>query len=154
MWPWRVRMPTQNLLRLLLFLMLMLRNVLTIVWCRFGSWSLAIKSHFVQTLRTRFGQNLLKAGVKAQARFRSWSWVSILLLGSVCFLIFRGFFSFFLFFLSFCHFENSIDLQCFLGGQLGIRIIPIVDYCPPPTRQASSTIIDVQNYYLLLLLLI
>ena len=29
MWPWRVKMPTQNLLRLLLLLMLMLRNVLT-----------------------------------------------------------------------------------------------------------------------------
>ena len=29
-----------NLLRLLLLLMLMMRNVLTTVWCRFGSWSL------------------------------------------------------------------------------------------------------------------
>ena len=35
MWPWRVKMPTQNMLMLLL--MLMLRNVFTTVWCRFGS---------------------------------------------------------------------------------------------------------------------
>ena len=56
MWPWHVKMATQNLLKLLLLwkgcwgcyccLMLMLRNVLTIVWCRFGSWSLDIKSNF------------------------------------------------------------------------------------------------------------
>ena len=39
-------MPTQNLLRLLLLLMLMLRNVLKTVWCRFWSWSLFIKLHF------------------------------------------------------------------------------------------------------------
>ena len=32
MWPWHVKMPTQNLLRLLLLLMLMLRNVLTTVF--------------------------------------------------------------------------------------------------------------------------
>ena len=31
-----VKMTTQNLLRLLLLLMLMIRNVLTTVWCRFG----------------------------------------------------------------------------------------------------------------------
>ena len=31
-----VKMTTQNLLRLLLLLMLMMRNVLTTVWCRFG----------------------------------------------------------------------------------------------------------------------
>ena len=29
-------MTTQNLLRFLLLLMLMMRNVLTTVWCRFG----------------------------------------------------------------------------------------------------------------------
>ena len=47
MWPsWRVKMPTQNLLRLLLLLMLMPRYVLTIVWCRFRSWSLVIQSNF------------------------------------------------------------------------------------------------------------
>ena len=46
MWPCCVKMPTKNLLRLLLLLMLMRRNVLTIVWCRFGSWSLVRKSNF------------------------------------------------------------------------------------------------------------
>ena len=44
--PWRVKMLTQNLLRLLLLLMVMLRNVLTTVWCKFGSWSLVIKLNF------------------------------------------------------------------------------------------------------------
>ena len=53
---WLVKMPTQNLLRLLLLLMLMMRNVLTTVLCSFGSWSLVIKLNFVQTLSTRFGQ--------------------------------------------------------------------------------------------------
>ena len=42
----------KRLLRLLLWLMLMLRNVLTIVWCRFGSWSLVKKSNFFQTFST------------------------------------------------------------------------------------------------------
>ena len=46
MWPWRVKMPTHNLMRLLLVLMLMLRNVLMTVWCRSGSWSLAILGSF------------------------------------------------------------------------------------------------------------
>ena len=58
MWPWSVKMPTQNLLRLLLLLILMLRNVLTTVWCRFGSWSLVIKlifcSDFEHTVWSRF----------------------------------------------------------------------------------------------------
>ena len=40
MWPWRVKMSTQNLLRLLLLLMLMMRIVLATVCCRFGSWDL------------------------------------------------------------------------------------------------------------------
>ena len=42
MWPWRVRMSTQNLLRLLL-LMLVMRIVLITGCCRFGSWGLVIK---------------------------------------------------------------------------------------------------------------
>ena len=42
--------------KLLLLLMLMMRNVLTTVVYRFGSWSLAMKLNFVQTLSTRFGQ--------------------------------------------------------------------------------------------------
>ena len=64
MWPWHVKMATQNLLKLLLLwkgcwgcyccLMLMLRNVLTIVWCRFGSWSLVIKSNFCPDFEHKF----------------------------------------------------------------------------------------------------
>ena len=49
---------TCGLLRLLLLLMLMMRNVLTKVLCRFESWSLVIKLNFVQTLSTRFGQEI------------------------------------------------------------------------------------------------
>ena len=63
--------------------MLRLRNMLTIVWCRFGSWGLVIKSNFYpefQTLSTRFGQDF---EVEAQARIWSWSLVSILLLWSL-----------------------------------------------------------------------
>ena len=60
MWPWRLKMSTQNLL------MLMMKTV----WCRFGRWSLVIV--FVQTLSTRF-QGLSKI-FKVSARF--WSWCS------------------------------------------------------------------------------
>ena len=57
--------------------MLRLRNMLTIVWCRFGSWGLVIKSNFnpeFQTLSTKFGQDF---EVEAQARLWSWSLFSI-----------------------------------------------------------------------------
>ena len=40
MWPWPLKMPTQNFLILLGLLMLMQRNVLTTVETRFWSWSL------------------------------------------------------------------------------------------------------------------
>ena len=66
---------TQNLLRLWLLLMLMLRNVLTTVCCRFGSWSFGHKIEFLFRL---WAQGLVK--IKAQARFWSWILVSILLL--------------------------------------------------------------------------
>ena len=49
------------LLTLLLLLMLMLRNVLTTVWCRFGSWSL-FKNHIFSDLEH-----------KVWSRFWSWS---------------------------------------------------------------------------------
>ena len=72
MWLWHVKMATQNFLKLLLLwkgcwgcyccLMLMLRNVLTIVWCRFGSWSLVIKSNFCPDFEH-----------KVWSRFWSWS---------------------------------------------------------------------------------
>ena len=46
-------MPTQNLLRLLLLLMLVMRIVLSTVCCRFGSWGLVKKLNFIETLGTR-----------------------------------------------------------------------------------------------------
>ena len=46
MWPWLVKMPAQKVLRLLLLLMLILRNVLATVWFGFGSWSLVKKLNF------------------------------------------------------------------------------------------------------------
>ena len=80
MWPWHVKMTTQNLLRLLLLLMLMMRNVLTTVWCKFGRWSLVIKLSFCSDFEhkvSRFGQDFK---VDVQARFWSWSLVIVLLL--------------------------------------------------------------------------
>ena len=65
MWPWRVQMPTQNLLRLLLLLMLIMRNVLTTVWCRFGRWF----GHKVKFLFRLWAQ-----GFKVWSIF--WSWCS------------------------------------------------------------------------------
>ena len=50
MWPWCVKMPTNNLLMLLLSLMLMTRNVLLTVWKRLWSWCL------VKISRVRFVQ--------------------------------------------------------------------------------------------------
>ena len=46
MWPWRVKMPTQNLLRLLLLLMLIVRIMLATVCYRFGSWRLNLRYDF------------------------------------------------------------------------------------------------------------
>ena len=68
MWPWRVKMPTQNFLRLLLLLMLIdeERIVLVTVCCRFGSWGFVIKLKIFQNLSTRFGQYF---EVKVRARF-------------------------------------------------------------------------------------
>ena len=75
MWPWCVRMPTQNLLRLLLLLMLMLRIMLANVCYRFGSWCLVLKLNFFQTLSTRVGQDF---EVEVQAKF--WSWILFIIL--------------------------------------------------------------------------
>ena len=60
-WPWRVKMRTQNLLRFLLLLMLMLRIVLVTV-CWFGSWRLVIKLNFCSDFEH-----------KGWSRFWSWS---------------------------------------------------------------------------------
>ena len=54
-----VKMPTQNLLKLLLLLMLVMRIVLATVCCRFGSWGLVIKLNFCSDFE-HFGQDFLK----------------------------------------------------------------------------------------------
>ena len=46
MWLWPLKMPTQNLLRFLLLLMLMMRIVLATACCRYGSGGLVIKLNF------------------------------------------------------------------------------------------------------------
>ena len=46
MWPWRVKMPIQNLLGLLLLLMFVMWIMLATVCCRFGSWGMVIKLNF------------------------------------------------------------------------------------------------------------
>ena len=46
MWPWRAKMPTQNLLRLLLLQMLMTKILLATVYCIFGGCGLVIKLNF------------------------------------------------------------------------------------------------------------
>ena len=84
MWPWHVEMPTQHLLRLLLLLMLMLRNVLTIAWCRFGSRSFVIRSNlcpdFEHTGWSRFWSLSLVEmlifgwGFEVVASSRFWRW--------------------------------------------------------------------------------
>ena len=62
MWPWHVKMPTQNLLRLLMLLMLMMRIVLATVCCILGSWGLVIKPNFCSDFQH-----------KVSSRFWSWS---------------------------------------------------------------------------------
>ena len=76
MWLWPLKMPTQNLLRFLLLLMLMMRIVLATACCRFQSWGLVKKLNFCSDFE-HFG---LDFEVEAQARFWSWSLVSILLM--------------------------------------------------------------------------
>ena len=79
MWPWRVKMATQNLLRMLLLLILMMRIVSATVCCRFGSWGLVIKPNFCSyTLSTRFGQDF---EVELQARFIWWKDFKIFYVG-------------------------------------------------------------------------
>ena len=70
-WPWRVKMSIQNLLRLLLFLMKVMRIVLATVCCRFGSWGLVIKLKFVQTFCTLF--KILKFKFRRDFEAESWS---------------------------------------------------------------------------------
>ena len=68
------------LLRLLVLLMLMMRNLLKTVWCRFGRWNLVLKLSFCLDFEhkvSRFGQDF---EVDVQARFWNWCLVIILLL--------------------------------------------------------------------------
>ena len=60
--PWRVNMPTQNLLRLFLLLMLVTWIVLATICGRFGSWGLVKKLNFCSDFEH-----------KVWSRFRSWS---------------------------------------------------------------------------------
>ena len=65
--PWRVRMPTQSLLRLLRLLMLVMKIMLaTVADFEAEVWSESFT--FVQTFITRFGQDF---EVEVQARFGS-----------------------------------------------------------------------------------
>ena len=95
MWPWRVKMPTLNLLRLWLLVMLMMRIVLATVSCRFGSWGMVIKQNFCsdfqhkvwsgvwrrssgEILKLKFGQYF---AADVWLRLQSWILVKILNLG-------------------------------------------------------------------------
>ena len=90
-------MPTQNLFRLLLLLMLVMRIVFATLCCRFGSWGLVVKLNFCsdfdrkvwlrfwswssgEILKLMFGQYFA-----ADIWLRLWSWilVKILKLGLV-----------------------------------------------------------------------
>ena len=84
MWPWYVKMATQNLLKLLLLLKLMMRNVSTTVWCRFGRWTLVIKLSFCSDFEDKVSRFVQDFEVDVQARFWSWSLVIILLLMLGC----------------------------------------------------------------------
>ena len=65
-----------SLLMLLLLLTLIMRIVLATVCCRFGSWGLVIKCNFCSAFE-HFVQDF---ELQVQARFWTWSLVSILLL--------------------------------------------------------------------------
>ena len=62
MWPWHMKMTTQNLLRLLLLLMLKLRIMLATVCYKFGRWHLVLKLNFCSDFEHR-----------GWSRFWSWS---------------------------------------------------------------------------------
>ena len=96
-------MPTQNLLRLSLLLMLMMRNVSTTVYYRFGRWGLVIKLNFCSDFEHKFWSRfwswssgeILKLkfdqyfASDVWLRLRSWILVNILKLGLVNILNFK-----------------------------------------------------------------
>ena len=116
MWLWRVKMPTQNLFRLLLLMMLMLRNVLTIVWCRFGSWHLVIKKFLsrlwapvlVKIMKLKL-RRVFEAEVKSV--FCCWSLLEVMkiILGRHSEAMFGQDLDIWLSFLSCCLVENMVE---------------------------------------------
>ena len=84
MWLWHVKMATQNLLKLLLLLRLMMRNVSTTVWCRFGRWTLVIQLSFCSDFEDKVSRIVQDFEVDVQVRFWSWTLVIILLLMLAC----------------------------------------------------------------------
>ena len=70
MWPWRVKMPTQNFLMLLLLLMLMMR--IGNIWCGFGSWGFVIKLNFCSDFQHKVFRSL-KLEVRRDFEAEVWS---------------------------------------------------------------------------------
>ena len=68
MWPWRVKMPTQNLLKSLLLLMMM---VLATICCRFETWGFVKKLNFCSDFEHKVWSRF---EVEAQARFDAGVW--------------------------------------------------------------------------------
>ena len=66
MWPWRVKMPIQNLLRLLLLLM---RILSATICCRFRSWGLVKKLIFCSDFEHKVWSNFL-----SWSSDKIWSW--------------------------------------------------------------------------------
>ena len=62
-------MATQDLLKLLLLLKLMMGNVLTTVWCRFGRLTLVIKLSFCSGLEDKVSRFVQDIEVDVPARF-------------------------------------------------------------------------------------
>ena len=77
MWLWPLKMPTQNLLRFLLLLMLMMRIVLATACCRYGSGGLVIKLNFCSDFEHKVWSKFWSC---SSGKTWSWSLVSILLL--------------------------------------------------------------------------
>ena len=62
-------MATQNLLKLLLLLSLMMRNVSTTFSCRFGKWTLVIKLSFCSDFEDKVSRFVQDFEVDVQATF-------------------------------------------------------------------------------------
>ena len=85
MWPWRVKIPTQNLLILLLLPMLMMRIMLATVCCRIGSWGLVIKLNFCSDFELKFKRDFEAVvwsvfAADVWLRLQSWIWILVKIL--------------------------------------------------------------------------